>query len=482
MKIITKYKSLSRQAKAALWFVMCSFLQKGISFVTVPIFTRLLSTEEYGVYSLYLSWLQVLTIFTSLYLYNGVLDNAMAKFKDDRDAFISSMQGICTVIFCTVAIVTAFFYPLVKRIIGLEPIVMLLMFIEMFFTPATNFWMGRQRFEYRYKKLVAITLLKSLMNPILGIVAVSLSVHKDLARISSVVVVEAAIGGILMLYQYYKGRHFYVKKYWSYGIKLAVPMLPHYLSGMILNQGDRIMINTMVGTAEVALYGVAYSIGMLVQLFVTAINSAITPWLYDRMEKHRVDEIKTVSTLLLLFIAGIAIALMLIAPEGILIFGSTKYAEAVYVIPPVAASVFFIFMYSLLSFPQFYYGKTKFLMVASLGAALLNIVLNYIFIKLFGYVAAGYTTLVCYIVYSIGHYLVSLRIIRNELNDRSANIINTNIVLLISVLLILATIVVNFLVKLTAVRYAILTMLLGIIFVKRKVIIDSFRNFKQAKK
>ena len=84
MNITSKYRSLSVQAKAALWFTICSFLQKGISFITVPIFTRLMSTEEYGTYTVYLSWLQILTIMTSLYLFNGVYDNAMAKYEKQR--------------------------------------------------------------------------------------------------------------------------------------------------------------------------------------------------------------------------------------------------------------------------------------------------------------------------------------------------------------------------------------------------------------
>lgn len=86
MNITSKYRSLSIQARAALWFTICSFLQKGISFITVPIFTRLMSTEEYGTYTVYLSQLQILTILTSLYLFNGVYDNAMAKYEKQRDA------------------------------------------------------------------------------------------------------------------------------------------------------------------------------------------------------------------------------------------------------------------------------------------------------------------------------------------------------------------------------------------------------------
>ena len=98
MNITSKYRSLSVQAKAALWFTICSFLQKGISFITVPIFTRLMSTEEYGTYTVYLSWLQILTIMTSLYLFNGVYDNAMAKYEKQRDEYTSAMQGLTLVI------------------------------------------------------------------------------------------------------------------------------------------------------------------------------------------------------------------------------------------------------------------------------------------------------------------------------------------------------------------------------------------------
>ena len=120
--------------------------------------------------------------------------------------------------------------------------------------------------------------------------------------------------------------------------------MPHYLSGIILNQGDRIMIDKMVGKTEVALYGLAYSIGMLVQLFISGMNSALTPWMYSKIKKGDIRSMRKVLQLLSIVVVGIAVALMLISPELVLIFGSPKYREAVYVIPPVAASVFFIFI------------------------------------------------------------------------------------------------------------------------------------------
>lgn len=166
MNITSKYRSLSVQAKAALWFTICSFLQKGISFITVPIFTRLMSTEEYGTYTVYLSWLQILTIMTSLYLFNGVYDNAMAKYEKQRDEYTSAMQGLTLVITGAVFALYCFTSGFWEKILNLPKSMILLMFLEALLSPALSYWSGRQRFEYRYRILVCVTILQALMNPV----------------------------------------------------------------------------------------------------------------------------------------------------------------------------------------------------------------------------------------------------------------------------------------------------------------------------
>ena len=381
MKIINKYRSMSVQARAGIWFVFCSFLQKGISFITVPIFTRLLTTEEYGTYSLYLSWLQLITIITSLNLFNGVLDNGMSKYEDDRDKFISSMQGLTITITTVVFVIYLIGSKMWANLLGLAPVYIILMFIEMYVRPSMLFWSGRQRFEYKYKRQVFIILIKSIANPLLGLLMVYIMADRSFARVLSVVIIEVVFSGIIMALQFVRGATFFDSFYWRYGLKLAIPMLPHYLAGTILNQGDRIMIEKMVNKSAVAFYSVAYSIGMLVQIFTSAINSAITPWVYQKMKTKDNEGVAQTFNGLLVFVAGISIALMVISPELMLIFGSSEYVQGAYVIPPVAASVYFIFLYYLFSLPQFFFEKTRFLFIASLAAAVLNLGLNFIFIK-----------------------------------------------------------------------------------------------------
>ena len=82
---IDKYNGLSKVKKATLWITFCSFLQRGLSFITVPIFTRLLSTADYGSVSVYQSWEMVATYLATLGVTYGGFNNGMIKFKDDRE-------------------------------------------------------------------------------------------------------------------------------------------------------------------------------------------------------------------------------------------------------------------------------------------------------------------------------------------------------------------------------------------------------------
>ena len=66
--LIEKYKKMPLGVKASFWYTVCSILQRCISVFTVPLFTRLLSTEQYGLLALYQSWTGIFIIFTTLNL------------------------------------------------------------------------------------------------------------------------------------------------------------------------------------------------------------------------------------------------------------------------------------------------------------------------------------------------------------------------------------------------------------------------------
>ena len=476
-KVSNKYNNLSVQAKAVIWFTLCNIIQKGISTITVPLFTRLMTTEQYGMYTVYLSWQSILLVFTSLNLYYGVFNNAMIKYQEDRDKYIASMQGLTFVI-------TSFFFCFYiftrvacNKFLGMNTLLVCLLYAQLLTMPPLLFWSARQRFEFRYKVLVVVTLLKVVLNTLLGIIAVLIYQEKDVARIVSIVIIEVLIGGIISILQFAKGRVFFHKEYWKYAFFFNFPLLPHYLSGTILNQSDRIMIDKLVGTTEVALYSVAYNIGMLMLLFTDAINNSFTPWMYIKMGEKKYKDIKEVGTVLISLIALLVIALLFFAPEVIWIFGSSRYANAIQVIPPVAVTTYFIFSYVLFANIEFYYEKNKMIMVASIAAAILNIILNAIFIPLVGYYAAAYTTLFCYILYTASHYFFSTVICKKQMNIK--NIFDIKTIVFIGIALLCSIPLFGILYEHMILRYTLFIVFIVILYMKRATFLSSIKIIRE---
>ncbi|MCC8195495.1 MAG: oligosaccharide flippase family protein [Ruminococcus sp.] len=466
--LISRYKGLALPAKASMWFIICSVLQRGISFFTVPIFTRLMTTEQYGMYSTYLSWYSILIVFTSLNLFYGVFNNAMIKFENRRDEYISSMQGLVTVITFGVFVVYLLFRDKCNSLLGMSTPLVLLLFIELLFTPALQFWTVHNRFDFKYRKIVFVTLAKSLANPILGIVFVLNSEQKDLARILSTVLVEVIVCGTIAIYQFYKGKRFYNKEFWKYAVMFNIPLIPHYLSGTILNQGDRVMINQLCGSAAVAFYSVAYNLGQLMNIFTSAITSSFTPWIYQKIRKNDFASIPRVTNMLFVIMAGLVSLLMLFAPEILYIIASPEYSEAVYVIPPIAGSMFFVLLYNTISNVEFYYEVRIYVTIGSIASACLNVGLNWIFIRKFGYYAAGYTTLFCYIIYGLSHLIFSKIVARKNLGK--VKIFDSKMIMLLSLYVIAVSLTVNYLYDYTAIRYLCVIAIAAVMIWKRKYV------------
>lgn len=55
-KLRQKWGLMSKETRASVAYALCSIVQKCISFINMPIFTRLMSTDEYGEMTVYSSW------------------------------------------------------------------------------------------------------------------------------------------------------------------------------------------------------------------------------------------------------------------------------------------------------------------------------------------------------------------------------------------------------------------------------------------
>lgn len=418
--IAGKYQSLPVQIKASACFLLCSFLQKGISLLTTPIFTRLLSTDEYGSFSVFNSWLGILSIIIMMNLSAGVYTQGLVKFDGKQDVYSSSLQGLVLTLVVIWTAVYLTFHDFWNSLFSLTTVQMLAMLVMIWTTAVFNFWAGEQRVKYRYKALVAITIVTSLAKPFIGILFVIHAEDKVTARILGLVLVELVCYAGLFAAQMRRGKRFFDAHFWKYAFLFNLPLIPHYLSQILLNSSDRIMISKLIGDSEAGIYSVAYTLSQVMVMFNSALLSTITPWMLQKIKVKRLNDIRSVAYPALILIAAVNILLIAFAPEIMRIVAPKEYYDAIWVIPPVSMSVYAMFIYELFVVFELYYEKRGFMMMSSVIASVLNIALNYIFIPIYGYYAAGYTTLFCYIVNAFVHYIFMCKVCKDNLEGKKA--------------------------------------------------------------
>ena len=478
-QLANKYFALPVQVRAAFWFMICSFMQKGISSITTPIFTRLLTTEEYGQYSVFNSWLGIISVFVSLSLSSGVFMQGLVKYEDRRKEYASSFQGLTILLVAIWTAVYLAFHNFWNGLFELTTVQMLAMLLMILMSASFGFWASSERVVFRYRKLVLITVLVSLAKPLLGIFLVLHAEDKVTARILGLALVEVVGYSGLMVSQIIKGKKLCVPEFWKHALMFNVPLIPHYLSMTILNSADRIMIEKMVSADTAGIYSLAYSISQLMTLFTTGISQTLEPWRYSKQKSGRQEEISALAYPTLILVAGLNLALIAFAPEVVRIFAPPEYHEAIWVIPPVAMSVYFIFAYGFFANFEFYFEKTGYVAAATMAGAVLNIVLNYIFIGIFGYYAAGYTTLVCYIVYAACHYLGMRKICKDNLGGKK--VYSLTKLLAISGGFMALGFAIQFTYFNIYVRYAAIALFAAVLLIKRKWIIDTVKQIMSVK-
>ena len=478
-KIIIKYKNLPVQVKASFWFLSCAFLQKGISVITTPVFTRLLSTEEYGNYSVWSSWLGIVTVFVSLNLYYGVYTSGLVRYDNDRKNFVVSLESL-NFLSCAIWLL---FYLLTRRfwngIIGITTNQIVAMLLIIWTTSIFNFWSAEQRVEFKYKSLVVLTLIMAVAKPVLGIILIKTSTDKVLARIYSLCAVELLLCIPILIKQIQDYHTIFNTKYWKYALAFNIPLIPHYLSQVVLNSSDRIMIGKMVGSAEAGVYNLAYSISLIMTMFNTALMQTIEPWMYKKLKEDRAKDITIIAYGLFVFVALLNLLLILFAPELVSIFAPKTYQDATWLIPPIAMSVYFMFQYTFFAVVEFYYKKTKYISIATIIGALINLVSNYIFIKICGYHAAAYTTLGCYILYTIFHFIFMKKLCNENLGYE---IYNTSLIFWSSLMFLGLGFACMTLYGNSVLRYMVIISAVFLIIVFNKKIINFIRTMLGARK
>lgn len=392
--IFHKLNSASPAAKASFWFVASNIILKGIGFITTPIFTRLLDPTDYGITSVFISWESVISVFATLSLAGGVYNVAMLKYKDDVDGYTSCMIGLTSISLTLVYGICIVINLLFPQLFEISTAYLLYMAIQTFTNAVISFWLMRKRFIYDYKSVLRYTISNAILSPLCAIIAILLFPEsKAYAKIIGAGISGIAIGFVIFLQTMIRGKKVYNKEYYGYALKFNLPLIPHYLSSILLNSSDKIMINSIVSAAQAGLYSIAHSITGLISIVTQSINHSLIPLTLKSIKEERFRHLRNTTTGCALIVSVVCMLVTLFAQEMVQIFATAEYVSAALFVAPLSFSVLISFVSGVLGNILFYHEKTWYMTIFTTISAVVNLAANYIFIHLVGAIAAGYTTL-----------------------------------------------------------------------------------------
>lgn len=470
-RIIDKTRHMPETAKSSLAFIICSFITKGIVFLTTPIFTRIMSIDQYGIVATYNSWLSIIEVFAVLGLTSaGVFNVGLNDNKQNRDKYISICLGLCNVSTLLVFIILVIVKSFSVNIIVISDKMLIIMFIHFLFSPAQIFWMTRNRYEYKYKMVSIVTISMVFIAQILSICGI-LFLNNDTGYIR---ILCNEIGTLIFAIPIYiimlkRGKDYVNLNEWKKILVLALPLIPHYLSQHVMASADKIMINNMIGSSDVSIYSIVANIGMIGTIFWSAINASLVPYTFEKINEKKYNDINNVAKKLVIGYLAICMVVILLAPEILKILAPAKYYSGIYAVPPITIVVFLQSLYNLFANVEFYYKRTKLIAVSTVIATIVNIILNYIFIPKYSYVAAAYTTLTSYVVLVIMHYIGYKLSTKEKIYD-------SNYLLKLCVILLVFSVVSILIYNLNIIiRYSLIIIMLIILIYNRKKIINTIK-------
>lgn len=402
-------KSLNKTAfTAGIFYVFSQLFVRGITFLMTPVYTRLLSQPQYSQIKIFESWLLIFMPVMSLCLWRSV-ERAKYDVKERFNKYVSSVQTLSYLSITVFFVLFLIFKEPVQHISAamnfiLTDFMLYIMFLYTYAHTSIFYFQRREKQMMRYKASTAFTAATVVPATLLSVLLIWIGKkngHEEALvalRIGGYYI-PMIIGGFLVAaLMIWQGKKLIHPGYWRYALRFSLPLIPEVLSIQIMNQADRLMVTSITGEICGSIFSLATTVSYIIWILEDAVWNAWLPWMYEKISLGDGKDIKDYWTTLMHIFGVISWLLVLFAPEIIWALGGKRYQAAIFLIAPMVTGTLFRFYSYSYTAIQNYHKKTGFVAASTVSVMFLNVVLNYVFIILFGYQAAAYTTAFSYLV------------------------------------------------------------------------------------
>lgn len=402
--------------KAGVFYIFAQLFIRGISFLTTPLYTRLLTTAQYGQIKVYESWLLIAVPVMSLCLWKSV---DRAKYDLDEqgyNAYVSSNHTLSYISIGICFLVCLAFKDQVEAFCHMDDVMFYVGFGYVFAYSSILFMQRREKQMMRYKASTLITLLTVVPATVISLAWMywgkQIGMQQELVhyRVISFYGIHIVGGIVVIVLLTLQGRKLVAKEFWKYGLLYSLPLIPEAISIQIMNQADKIMVQNMVSDEASGLIGLGTTVSFIIWILEDSVWNAWQPWLFEKISRRETKDVQEPWKVLMHGFGLISWCIVMLAPEIVLILGGSRYYSVIWLVTPMVTGTLFRFYSYSYTAIQNYHKKTEYVALGTLLAMMINVVLNYFCIRQFGYQAAAYTTAVSYFLLLLLQGWLELRI------------------------------------------------------------------------
>ncbi len=394
-------------------YLIGSFVLKGVSFITTPIFTRILSTEEYGVITIFLTWASFFAVFIGFQVSGSIAAAYIHKEKENFMRYMKSIAVLSVLSAIIVSIVCLLFSDVISKLLQIESNIMIHLVIQAYGLSCATVYSIYTIQTKQPKQNVMFSVIVTLLVVSLSMVLIfTFDEDKFLGRIY-------AGSLVYLIVIFYVVRKFILGEKakiqlsdWRYSIKLGSPLIIHLLANIIIGQSDRIYLKSYIGLEAAAIYSVCYNISIIGMLFAEVGNKVWSPWYLENTKNKNNFVVNKAAGKFSLMIALVFVFVMFVSPEVLIFMAPEEYWVGKSTLLLITASIYYQFLYRFpLTYEQFSQNM-NWVAVSTITASLLNLSLNYFFIDYFGLIGAAIASYVSYLALFLMHEYVARKILK----------------------------------------------------------------------
>lgn len=394
-------------------YTIPTFVSRGLSFLLVPLYTRVLSPSDYGSLDLLVAFAAIINLTIALEVSQGVARFYAAEKNPQRKvAYASSAFWFTLVCYSLFALIALFLTRHLAGTIMGQPGLEIAYKIGV-----THIWanglfyliQNQFRWELRSRNYAGVSLLMSLVTAVVS-VWLTYFLRWGLEGLLLGMVTGSLSGSLLGLWWLRDSFKFqFDVARLGEMLSFSSPLVFSGIAVWISQYTDRIMINHYLSANEVGLYGIGFRLSSIAGLVMVGFQGALTPLVYAHY--HEADtprQMALIFRLFLMFALLMFLGLSLFAKDILRLFTTEPFyggsVVVVYLVPAILLAQMSIFA------PGIDIAKQTHLHIwINAGGALLNITLNYFLIPLLGIVGAGLATLVSYLCVFMTYIILSQR-------------------------------------------------------------------------